>query len=428
MIVGVIGPSDSSQKICEYLHQLDREIEIKLYIGERVVDTLDKISICEKECDVIIFTGCGVSEAVKSKHEVKKPNGFVSRGGTSILKAFWEVKNDNMKLDRFSIDVVENEILEDILQEVDINHKEIFSLPFSNEIDEMEYAKWHINLYKQNKISVILTGFAGVYNEIKRQGYPVYRLHVTRPLIKVCYEKVKSEFELNKAQYSQIAVEVLSLADYKSNNENYYSNMIKKSEMDKFIVEYVRSIQGSLFNFGRDEYIVFAHKGAVKNVDNYNKLFKLQKDIKNIGFSLGVGIGIGVTAYQAEANGYKALKRCKDSDEFYIYSVDENDFIKGPLGLDNELNYSLVSSNEKVMDIATRTGLSCESVAKLMAINEIRQSKIYDTKELANYLDISDRSSRRILNKIVSADLGRICAKESSKGGGRPKNLIEVLF
>lgn len=428
MKIGIIGPSDSSQKIYEYLSQLDKEIEIKQYISERVANTLEKISICEKECDAIIFTGCGVSEAVKSKYEVKKPNGFVSRGGTSILKAFWDVKKDNMKLDRFSIDVVENETLEDILQEIDINNKEVFSLPFSNEIDEMEYAKWHIDLYEQNKISVMLTGFAGVYNELKSKGYPVYRLHATRPLIKVCYEKVKGEFELNKAQYSQVAVEVLSLADYKGSNENYYSNMIKKSEMDKIIVEYVRSIQGSVFNFGRDEYIIFAHKGAVDNTNNYNKLFKLQKEIKNIGFSLGVGIGIGVTAYQAESNGYKALKRCEDSDDFYIYSIDENDFIKGPLGLDNELNYSLVSSNEKIIDISNKTGLSCESVSKLMAINEIRQSKVYDTKELADYLDISDRSARRILNKIVAADLGRVCAKETSKGGGRPKSLIELLF
>ncbi len=404
MIIGIIGPSDSSDKIYECLNKIDENIEFKLYISEKTIDALNEINTCENECDAIIFTGCGVYEAVKSKYELKKPHGFVSRGGTSILKAFWEVKNANIELDRFSIDVVENETLEDILQEVDINNKEVFSLPFSNEIDEMEYAKWHIDLFEKGKINVMLTGFGGVYNELKKKGYPVFRLHATRPLIKVCYEKIKSEFELNRAQYSQIAVEVLS------------------------IVDYVRSIQGSLFNFGRDEYIVFAHKGAVDNIDNYNKLFKLQKDVKNIGFLLGIGIGIGITAYQAENNGYKALKRCRDSEELYIYSVDDKDCIKGPLGLDNELKYSLVTSDEKIMNISNSVGISCESVVKIMAINDVRQSKIYDTKELADYLDISERTSRRILNKIVSSGLGRIYAKESSKGGGRPKNLIELLF
>lgn len=428
MKLGVVGPSDSSHKIKQYLNEIDKEIEVKLYIREKAVQALEVIDVCEEECDAIIFTGCGVSEAVKSKHEIKKPNSFVSRGGTSITKAFLQVRNANMSLERFSIDVVENEILEDILKEIDINSKEVFSKPFSNQIDEMEYAKWHIKLYKENKIDVMFTGFAGVYNELKKQGYPVFRLEATRPLIKVCYENVKTSYALNKAQSSQIAVEILHLVDYKGSKENYYSNMIKKSEVDKVIVEYVKSIQGSLFNFGRDEYIIFAHRGAINNEINYNKLFKLQNDIKSRGFSLGVGIGIGVTAYQAEANGYKALKRCLDSNDFKIFSIDENETIKGPLGSDNELAYSLIASEEYIIDISSKTGLSCESIVKIMAISEIRQSKVYDTKELADYLGISDRSSRRILNKLVEANLARICAKETSKGGGRPKNLIEILF
>lgn len=428
MKVGIIGPSDSGYKIKQYISKIDKEIEVKLYIREKAIQALDVIESCELECDAIIFTGCGVAEAVKSKYEIKKPNSFVSRGGTSIMKAFWEVRNANMSLERFSIDVVENKILEDILNEIDINSKEVFSLPFSSEIDEMEYAKWHIDLFENNKIDVMLTGFAGVYNELKKEGYPVFRLEATGPLIRVCYDKIKSKYALNKAQHSQIGVEILSLIDYKGNNDNYYSNMIKKSELDKVIVEYVRNIQGSLFNFGRDEYIVFAHRGAIDDEINYNKLFKLQKDIKSRGFSLGIGIGIGNTAYQAESNGYKALKRCLNSKDFEIYLIDEEDIIKGPLGSDNEISYSLVASEEYLIEISEKTGLSCESIAKIMAISETRQSKVYDTKELADYLDISDRSARRILNKIVEAELGRVYAKETSKGGGRPKNLIEVLF
>lgn len=428
MIIGIVGPLDSSEKIRKYLEKINTSLEARLYIREKTVNAIEVIEACENECDVIIFTGCGVYEAVSSKYNIKKPNVFVSRGGSSILKAFCEATNDNISLEKLSIDVVETEILEDILDEMDMNSKEIFSLPFSNEIDEMEYVNWHINLFKEKKIDVMFTGFGAVYNELKKKGYPVFRLEATRPQIKVCYEKLKSEYALNKAQYSQIAVEILNLTDYKGNKENYYSNMIKKSDIDKVIVEYVRGIQGSLFNFGRDEYVIFAHKGAIENDKNYEELLKLQKNVKKIGFYLSVGIGIGTTAYQAEANGYKALKRCTDSKEYGMFSIDEYDVIKGPLGLDNELSYSLVASDEYIIEVSEKTGLSCESIAKIMAISETRKSKIYDTKELADYLDMSERSARRILNKITSTDFGRIYAKESSNGGGRPKNIIEILF
>ena len=35
MILGIIGPSDSSKKIEEYLKDIDKEVEIKLYIREK---------------------------------------------------------------------------------------------------------------------------------------------------------------------------------------------------------------------------------------------------------------------------------------------------------------------------------------------------------------------------------------------------------
>lgn len=428
MIVGVIGPLDSCEKIHADLKYINPELKTKLYIREESSEALDVIEECETKCDAIMFSGCAVYEAVKSKHDIKKPHVFVSRGGTSIIKAFWEVRSEKLGLDKFSIDVVETEILEDLLSEMDITPLAVYSQPFNAQRNEDDHINWHIKLYEEKKINLMLTGFGAVYNELKKRGYPVFRLQPTIPQIRSSYEKLKTEFALNKAQHSQIAVQILSISDEKDKVENYYSHMIKRTEPYKLIVEYVRNIQGALFSFGRNDYIVFAHRGAVDTEVNHNNLFKLQKDIKNIGFSLKVGIGIGTTAYQAETNAYKSLDKCSDSKNFDIFSIDENNNIKGPLGSYNELNYSLVTTDEHIIDISNKTGLSCESIARLMAISDTRQSKVYDAKELADYLDISERSARRILNKIVTSDLGKICAKETSKGGGRPKNLIELLF
>ncbi|MGL5328148.1 MAG: transcriptional regulator, partial [Peptostreptococcaceae bacterium] len=123
-----------------------------------------------------------------------------------------------------------------------------------------------------------------------------------------------------------------------------------------------------------------------------------------------------------------SLKICLESDDFEIYSIDENDYIKGPLGESNELKYSLVTSEKRLIEISEKTGLSCKSIAKIIAISKVRLNNVYDTKELAGHLGISDRSARRILNKIVDSGYGKVCAKESSNGGGRPKNLIEINF
>lgn len=428
MIIGIIGPLFSSTKIKDCLKDIDPHMEIKIYIREKVEDTLEVIADCENECDVVLFTGCAVSEYVKDNYNIKKPYDFVSRGGTSIVKALWEIKSDNANFDKISIDVIENEVLEDIIKEFSIEPTNLYSKPFTKETSEKETIHWHEELYNQGKTNVMITGFTDVYSELKKKGYPVYRLEPTIPLIKVAYRQLKSRYALNKAQYSQIAVEILSFTDNKNDIEYYYSNMMKKSDMDKYIINYVRSIQGSLFPFGRNEYIIFANKGAIYDKENYNKLLELSKDIKNTGFSLNIGLGIGTTSYQAETNARKALMKSIDSKSSHIYMVDEDDTMIGPLGEEKELNYSLKVSDEKLIQISEATGLSCESIVKIMALNETRKSNIYDSKELADLLDLSERSARRILQKIVSSDLGRVIAKETSNGKGRPKNLTEILF
>ncbi|MGL5694915.1 MAG: transcriptional regulator, partial [Peptostreptococcaceae bacterium] len=180
MLVGIIGPLDSGQKIKKYLNEIDENLEIKLYIREIVSEMIEVIEECEDECDAIIFTGCGVEAAIKSKYKVKKTNSYVSRGGVSVFKAFWKANKSNISLGKFSIDVVEKSIIENTVREIEIEYKEMYSLPFSTDVDEMEYARWHMELYDNKKIDVIFTGFGAVYKELKKRGYPVFRLEAIK--------------------------------------------------------------------------------------------------------------------------------------------------------------------------------------------------------------------------------------------------------
>lgn len=428
MVIGILGPLDSARKISDYLISIDKNLEVKLYTKEKIIDSIELIKQCEAECDGIIFTGCGVDEVIQQHYELKKPNTFVRRSDTSILKVFWDMKNLNLNIDKISIDVVDKEMVEEVIEEFDINVEHIECFPFLKNIDEDECLAWHLDLYHSGRVNIIITAFMSIYNQLKKEGYPVFLLKPTKSLVKVCYDKIISQYAINKAEYSQIAVEILSFNNNKNNIENYYSNMIRKSDVDKFIIEYVRSINGALFPFGRNEYIIFSNKGTINKDSNYSRLSKLQKDIKSVGFSLCVGIGFGITAFKAETNAHKALQRSINSKDNDMYLIDEDENIRGPLCSEDEMAYCLIPKDKSIIEISESTGLGCETISKIIAISKTRNSNIYDSKELAGYLDISERSARRILQKIISANLGQIYSKESSRGAGRPKNLIEILF
>ena len=428
MKIGVIGPESSCNSVKESLQQIDSELEVSCYIRERVSRCGEVVEACEGECDAILFTGCAVEDFVTGSYEIKKPYTSVERSSVSVAGAFLKMQKQDMELDAFSIDVVENQVITDLLDAVQILARNIYSCSMQPGVDEQEYVDWHIRLQEEGKTNVALTSFVWVYNTLVEQGYQAIYLRGTRETVRRALERLKSKYALTQAEYSRIAVEVLKLTNYECHVENYYASMIGKAEMEKEIVRYVQSIQGTIFPFGKREYVVFSNAGVIENVQNYRRIQKLQQTVKKTGIELDVGIGMGLTVYKADMNARKALEQSVRRKKQELFLVDEKDVLLGPLDTERQLRYELISSDPKIREIAAKTGLSEHSVLKVIAIAQARKSFIFDAHELAECLEVTVRSARRIMNKIMDSGYGKLHAKEMAVSGGRPKALIEILF
>lgn len=428
MKIGIIGPESSCESVKESLKQIDGELEISCYIRERVSHCGEVIEKCEEECDAVLFTGCAVEDYVTRVYEMKKPYTSVERSSVSVAGAFFKMQKQDMELDAFSIDVVENQVIMDLLDAVQILARNIYSCSMQPGVDEQEYVDWHISLQREGKTNVALTSFVWVYNTLLAQGYQAIYLKGTRETVRRALERLKNKYALTQAEYSQIAVEVLQLTNYDWHLGNYYAAMSEKADIEKEIVQYVQSIQGTIFPFGKREYVVFSNAGVIENKQNYNRIQKLQQKVKETGIELNVGIGMGLTVYKAEMNARKALDNSVRRKKQELFQVDEKDVLLGPLDTERQLRYELISSDPKIREIAAKTGLSEHSVLKVIAIAEARKSYIFDAHELAECLEVTVRSARRIMNKIMDAGYGKLHAKEMAASGGRPKALIEILF
>ena len=248
-------------------------------------------------------------------------------------------------------------------------------------------------------------------------------------MVRLALERLENECALQEAEYAQAAVEIFQLTNYKWSEGNYYSSMLEKTEIEKEIIKYTKGIQGAMFAFGRREYIVFSTAGAVKDKTNQYKLSNLQRKVADENkIQLNIGMGMGVTANQAEMNARHALEYSLKYGRQEIYYIDARQTLHGPIGTEAELEYQLISSDPKFREISEKTGLSINSILKIIAIAEVRQSYIFDAHQLAECLNVTVRSARRIMNKIREAGYGKLYAKESTAAGGRPKALVEILF
>lgn len=428
MKIGIIGPRSSCDNVERYIREIAPEIQAVCYPRERVNTCDEVVEQCGRECDAYLFTGCAIENFVLEKFALQKPYASIQKSAISVSGALLEMQKRGLELDAFSIDVVENQVIEDLLDAFHIMAQNIYHTSLQPGVDEEEYIQWHEDLQRQGKTNVALTSFAWVHETLVERGCRAIYLGPTRAMVRHALESLQNELALNRAEYSRIAVEIMQISNFEKLQEDYYSSMEAKAELEQQIIHYAKSIQGSFFANGRNEYVIFTNAGILKSAGKQDGILRLQERAKELGMQLNVGIGQGVTAYKADINARKALNCSLKKGKMGIYQVDENDVLEGPLGMERQLKYQLISSDPRIQEIARKTGLSVPSILKISAIAEARQNDIFDAHELAECLEITTRSARRIMNKIMDAGYGRVYAKETAASGGRPKTLIEILF
>lgn len=426
--IGVVGPSSSCGVVERSLYDIDGGLTVKCFVRERVNACGEVMDECEQSCDVVLFTGCAIEGYVREIREMRRPYTSVERSALSLANAFLEMQRQNIELDAFSIDIVEHQVIEDMLDAFHLLARNIYSCSFQPGVEEREYVDWHISLQKAGKTKVALTSMAWVYQTLRERGCLTIYLGPTRAMVRLALERLRSAYVLNEAVYAQIAVEVLQLTNYERSQDNYYSGVISRAEIEKEIVRYVELLQGAFFAFGEREYIVFCNAGIVRESANQQKLLRLQGRVREHGILLNAGIGMGVTANKAEMNARAALDYTLKRGKQDIYWIDQNRTLQGPVGQDRQLTYTLISSDPRILEITRKSGLSAASVQKIISVAEVRQSFVFDAHELAQCLDITVRSARRIMNRVLESGLGSVHAKESPVNGGRPKTLVEFHF
>lgn len=427
--VGIVGPQSSCESIERALHYIDPEVEVRCYVREQVSACAEVYPDCERECDAVLFTGRAVERYVKRSCRITKPTAAVARSAVAVARAFLSMQKQNLNFDSLSIDIVEPQVIEDVLDAFRILAKNIYSYPTPEDIEEERYVRWHKALQDEGYTAVALTSLQWVFQQLQEDGYQAIYMGPTRTTTRLALERLKADLAINRAEQAQIATEILQLRDAQVLEENYYSGMIEKADIYKSIIRYSKELQAAVFQEGRWEYIIYANAGVLRERRSLRLLTELQKQVRQQGFRLSAGMGMGFTAYQAEINARKAL-RCalSKANPEELYCVDENNELSGPLARENELRYQLISNDPQVMDLADRTGLTPASILKLRAIIDMRRSDVFDAQDLADCLEVTVRSARRIISRLIEAGCGKVCAKENPTSRGRPKSLVRILL
>lgn len=128
-------------------------------------------------------------------------------------------------------------------------------------------------------------------------------------------------------------------------------------------------------------------------------------------------------------NARMALNRAMSYEGACLYKMEMDGCLEGPFreGQDT-LNYQLQETDDYIKDIAEKMGLSTAYIGKIESIIRKTSNNRFSAEEFASSLDISPRSARRILNKIVDNGFAEVVAHESPNKTGRPRQIFSIDF
>lgn len=418
----VIGPIDTREKIRKVMENNFTTLSFSEYSTEEAEENFLEIL---SSCDGILFTGISIHHHFIEKFEVRIPNIYIPHSADTLMKALFELKTKFPNTDKLSIDVLKNTDINELLEEFEIKELSYNVLEYDSELSQDEFFQFHKKYQNENSQGVAITGLAGIYKKLKENGYNVIRLFPTQYSIKQKIDELISEIILEYTKESMIGVQILHVNHSDLNSS--YKILEINSYVEYSIVEYLKAIDGSIFNIGQTQYIIFSTWGAIKKPENSKQLLNLLEKFEEKKIEVFVGNGFGKTAYESEKSAKKALEYSKKQNKNSAYEVIGNK-VKGPLLNAKEIEYDFLLKKEVLEEISKKTDLNPIYFTKIYSLMNKYNSNLFSSDELAMYLNISLRTANRVIKKLLDCQLAEVEYYENNNAAGRPKKIVKFKF
>lgn len=390
--------------------------------------------------DVLLFTG-PIPYYLSLKEATAKglPSTYISLDEFVVVLSLYYVNNQlNQDSNRISYDIEQSNYVTSVYKELNLPTDSIYVIEYRpllkkciETFDVDEIVQYHYKLWKENKVDLVMTTISTVYDRLTELGVNCFRMLLPKKKIIDKLNDAYNQGELMRMRKSQIAVGLVSIDDYKEIAKDRDKNDVKSIvlELHQMLLSFGRDIDATVNYVGEDQFIIYGTKGALKYITNqYKNLPILNKVTEYLKVNVSIGFGVGYTANEAEENAQTAIHHSREiSDRSTCFIVTDEKLVIGPLN-ENTKDFYLRSDDDAILTIVKDTGISVKNVSKFIKFIEIRGSKNFTSIELSEHLQLTRRSSDRILKKLLEGNVVEVIGEEQPYSKGRPRALYEYCL
>ncbi|MED2253510.1 transcriptional regulator [Brevibacillus parabrevis] len=386
---------------------------------------------CEDKANVFLFAGPIPYQLVQDIPCSDKPRLFLPHNGTSLYRVIFQMLRDQKVVGnklRCSIDILQREEIEERLEELGLVTEEVYVQEYVAGQEAEEIMAFHLDLWQAGKVDAILTCVTTVYKQLVEQGIPCYRIIPARSAIYDCLHQAELEGRSALLSDNQIAIVMISLESLAGKKQaNEYDTQRKKLAVQQIMIDLGEEIQ-ALMNWSAQDKIRFVTtRGVIERATQGFRHYPwLEQITGKLNAEISMGIGLGVTANEAEGKAREALFQAKASKDQRCYIAMQDGSVIGLSGTEILMEYSVRSADPWRLQLARKTGVSVGTINRLISYCEGYGRFTFTAAELAEGFGITMRSARRLLGKLEVGQAVRVIGEEQPIGRGRPRQLYHL--
>ncbi|RUL50339.1 transcriptional regulator [Lysinibacillus antri] len=361
-----------------------------------------------KPCDAVFFSGSIPYIYAKEICEsLPIPSHYLHQDETAISTTLLSImrRDELSTIQEVSMDLVEPQIIHNVLEDIGF-----VSIPKLLKIDpkmEMkEIIHFHHELYEQKKITRAITSVHAVYESLKQLNVPVVRMIDPKSSIIKGIIDTKNMALLAKSQSAKIAIGYIQL-----NGDTI--------DQSKELLLFSTLFKTRLIQVKNNQFIMYMTQGDVERVVN-SLTNEEWKQLSAVPFKLAFGYGKSIE--DATQNAKDALKFTKENS---VNIITEKKQLKGPYPHQNK-SIELRTKEPKLVEIAKRTALSPANLSKVLLFSRTHPAIEFTAYDLERFLQVSRRTTERILKKLVDHQYAKIVGEEMTYQQGRPRSLYKL--
>ncbi|MBO2536701.1 hypothetical protein [Rummeliibacillus suwonensis] len=384
-------------------------IQLEFYIY-KMPDETPQLMKQIKPCDVLLLSGTlPYLYAKPLLSDWPIPWTYLKQDEVAISTSILSVlANQNLQLSQLSIDVMNAQHIKNVFNDIQYEG----ALPFIQEINmerpfDQIYQK-HKQLWLNGKIKFVITSIHSVYDALTADEVPAMRMHDPNSSIIHCLEQTKALSKMTKSESARAVVGMLEFS--------------QSTEDDQLVLQQiVEATHASYQKIDDHHFELFTTFGHIQNAFQHHlveSFFNITKDPIKLTF------GYGGSILEAQKNARQALNFATPN---VVYIMNENKELQGPFPNQPTI-LSLQTKDPYILQMAKETKLSPLNISKIMAFSVSRQSLQFTAVDLAEYLQVTRRSTERILKKLVEHGYAKVVGEEMSYHQGRPRAIYELNF